>query len=155
VRGLLLAATHGVALAIGFAAGVYLLPILSAPQAPSADAVAAASRGAPWHAQFRRDLEGSDPLHYGEGRVSVSRQAVAFRGTLAPGPAYRLYLAPRFVQTKDAFLQVKAQSLAVGDVRTFENFIVELPAGADPGRYEAVVVWCEAFSAFITAAKYR
>jgi|SRR5688500_9749870 hypothetical protein len=155
VRTLLLAASHLGMLAVGFALGVYLLPILSAPDAPSPDAVDAAMRDAAHHAEFRRDLEGSDPLHYGEGRVSVGPKAVSFRGTLAPGPAYRLYLVPRFVQTKDAFLQVKAQSAAVGEVRTFDSFVLPMPASADIARYDSVVIWCEAFQAFITAAKYR
>lgn len=43
----------------------------------------------------------------------------------------------------------------VGDIRTFENFIVPLPAGTRLQDYDTVVVWCEAFSQFITAAKYR
>jgi hypothetical protein len=40
-------------------------------------------------------------------------------------------------------------------VKTFENFIVPLPAGTDPARYTSVIVWCETFSQFITAARYR
>lgn len=43
----------------------------------------------------------------------------------------------------------------MGDVKTFENFIVEVPASVDVAKYNTVVVWCEAFSQFITAAKYR
>jgi hypothetical protein len=30
-----------------------------------------------------------------------------------------------------------------------------VPAGVDVGAYTTVVVWCEAFSKFISAAKYR
>jgi hypothetical protein len=152
---LLLAASHLGALAVGFALGVYLLPILTAPQPPAADAVAAAMREAQHHTEFRRDLEGSDALHYGEGRVSVGRTAVSFRGRLAPGPAYRLYFAPRFVRTKQEFLRVKAASVPVGDIRTFDSFIVAVPPSLDVSRYDTVVVWCEAFEAFITAARYR
>ena len=43
----------------------------------------------------------------------------------------------------------------VGDVRTFENFVVPVPADIDPAKYTAVVVWCETFAQFITAANYR
>jgi hypothetical protein len=43
----------------------------------------------------------------------------------------------------------------VGDVRTFENFVVPVPPGIEPARFSAVIVWCEAFSEFITAASYR
>jgi hypothetical protein len=40
-------------------------------------------------------------------------------------------------------------------VKTFDNFLVPLPVGVDPARYSAVIVWCETFGQFITAARYR
>ena len=43
----------------------------------------------------------------------------------------------------------------VGEVKTFDNFIVPLPDAIEPSRYNTVIVWCETFSQFITAAKYR
>jgi hypothetical protein len=43
----------------------------------------------------------------------------------------------------------------VGDVKTFTNFIVPLPSTIDTRRYNTVVIWCETFSQFITAAKYQ
>ena len=43
----------------------------------------------------------------------------------------------------------------VGDVKTFENFVVPVPAGIEPAKFSTVIVWCETFSQFITAAKYR
>jgi len=154
-RTLLLATTHLLMLAAGFALGVYLLPILAAPPAPSASEVQAAARGAVFQAEFRRDLAGSDPLHWGEGKVAVTAEAVTLQGRLAPGPAYRLYLVPEFVDTKEAFLRLKGRSVPVGDIRTFENFIVPLPPGTPVEAHRAVVVWCESFSQFITAARYR
>ena len=42
-----------------------------------------------------------------------------------------------------------------GDVKTFNNFMVELPEGLDPAEFNTVVVWCESFSQFISAAQYR
>lgn len=154
-RSLILSATHIFALVIGFAVGIYVLPILTAPEAPSDAQVKAAGTGADYRAEFRRDLKGSDPLHWGEGVVTVGRNAVSLDGKLAPGPDYKLYLVPEFVETKQDFLRVKGQSLRIGDVKTFENFIVSVPQGTDLSRYNTVVVWCEAFSMFITAAKYR
>ena len=154
-RFLLLSSTHVVALAVGFAAGVYLLPILVAPPAPSATEVKSATSGARYHAQFRRELKGSDFLHWGEGTVAVAPKAVTFAGKLAPGPDYKLYFAPEFVETKEDFLRIKPRSRRVGDIKTFENFIVALPDAFDPAQYDTVVVWCETFSMFISAAKYR
>ena len=154
-RFLLFVASHLAVFTLGFGLGIYLLPIISAPPAPDAAQVRAAAQGARWQGEFRRDVKGSDALHWGEGRVSVGPGAVALAGRVSPGPAYRLYLVPRFVDTREGFLQVKAQSLAVGDIRTFENFIVPLPPNTRLEDYDTVLVWCEAFSAFITAARDR
>ncbi|HET7671326.1 MAG TPA: DM13 domain-containing protein [Burkholderiales bacterium] len=154
-RFLILAVTHAAAAAIGFAAGIYVLPILVAPPAPSAAEASAASAGAQYTARFRRDLKGSDFLHWGEGTVSISRERVALSGKLAPGPDYKLYFAPEFVDTKEGFLRIKERSVRAGDVKTFDNFVVALPASVDIARFDTVVVWCERFSMFITAAKYR
>ena len=154
-RLLLLAATHVAALAIGFALGIYALPILTAPEAPSASAVTAAAGGAEFKGEFRRGLKDSDLLHWGEGTVSVSTSAVALMGRIAPGPDYKLYLSPEFVETEADFLRLKPKMARIGDVKTFENFIVPVPAGIDPKAYTTVIVWCESFGQFITAARYR
>jgi hypothetical protein len=45
--------------------------------------------------------------------------------------------------------------IRVGDVKTFDNFIVTVPEGIDPSAYTTAVVWCESFGEFITAAQYR
>lgn len=155
VKFLLLAASHAIVLALGVALGIYLLPILAAPPAPSSAEVRAAASGAAYRTAFTRQLKGSDPLHWGEGAVTVGPQAVTLAGRIAPGPAYRLYLVPQFVETGEEFLRLKARSLAVADIRTFDNFVVPLPAGVQLEQYDTVLVWCESFSQFITAAKYR
>lgn len=148
--------THAAALAAGFAAGIYALPILIAPPAPSTAAVqAVAAAPAAFTGTFRRDLKDSDALHWGEGTVTVTAQAVALAGRLAPGPDYKLYLLPEFVETEADFERLRAQAVRVGDVKTFENFIVPVPPGVDVSRYTTVLVWCETFSQFITSAKYR
>lgn len=158
-RVLLLAASHLTVLAVGFALGIYALPLLTAPPAPSVAELGAAhgaDRAAPrWVGSFRRDLKDSDALHWGEGEVTVSRTHVTLQGELAPGPDYKLYLSPEFVETEADFERLKPRMQRVGDVRTFRNFIVELPEGVDPSRYGTVVVWCESFGQFISAARYR
>jgi hypothetical protein len=60
-----------------------------------------------------------------------------------------------FVEKKKDFSTIKGRSVRVGDVKTFENFIVAMPKSLDASRYNTAVVWCETFSMFITAAKYR
>jgi Electron transfer DM13 len=155
MKKLLLVVSHLLFAAAGFAAGIYALPILTAPPAPSASAVTAAAGTAEFKGQFRRDLKGSDLLHWGEGAVSVGRTSIALTGRIAPGPDYKLYLSPEFVETKADFMRLKPKMARVGDVKTFENFIVPVPGAIDPGAFTTVIVWCEAFGQFITAAKYR
>lgn len=154
-KRLILVLSHGLAALAGFAGGVYLLPILTAPPAPTAVEIATLGSLASFSGEFRRDLKGSDLLHWGEGRVMVSPHTVALAGRLAPGPDYKLYLSPQFVETKADFQRLRPQMLRVGDVRTFDNFIVPLPPAVDVTRYNTVIVWCESFSQFITAARYR
>lgn len=147
--------THGIALALGFALGIYLLPVLTAPEAPSDIEVRSSAEQATYRGDFHRKLPGSDFLHWGDGQVSVSAKQISFMGMLAPGPDYQLYLTPNLVQTEEEFLVVKDESAKIGAVKTFNNFILDIPQGVDPANYRAVVVWCESFGEFITAASYR
>lgn len=152
---LLLIFSHTVIGALGFAGGIYALPILTAPPAPADAEVLEISSQAQFKSEFKRDLAGSDALHWGEGVVSISRAAVSLMGKLAPGPDYKLYFSPRFVETEEDFNRLKSEMVRVGDVKTFENFLVPVPESIDPAAYKAVVVWCESFGQFITAAKYQ
>ncbi|HEX5632306.1 MAG TPA: DM13 domain-containing protein [Gemmatimonadales bacterium] len=152
---LLLLVSHALAGAAGFAAGIYVLPILTAPAAPSVAEVAALAAGASYRGEFRRDLKDSDALHWGEGVVTVDAKAITLTGRVAPGPDYKLYLSPAFLETEAEFMRLKPRMIRVGDVKTFENFVVPVAEGVDPSRFNTVVVWCEAFSQFITAAQYR
>ncbi len=151
----LLIATHAVAIGVGFAAGIYALPILIAPPAPSDASVASMSSQASYSAEFTRDLAGSDALHWGEGTVSLGPDYITFMGELAPGPDYKLYLSPTFVETEAEFEQLRSSMLRVGEVKTFKNFIAELDPAVDLAAFNTVVVWCETFGEFITAASYR
>jgi hypothetical protein len=150
---MLLIVSHAAALAAGFALGIYVLPILTAPRAPSAEEVNA--HAARYQGQFRRDLKDSDPLHWGEGTLRVGTTRIALLGEVAPGPDYKLYLSPEFVETEDDFKRLEPRMVRVGDVKTFRNFVVDVPATVDVERYTTAIVWCETFGQFISAAKYR
>jgi hypothetical protein len=154
-KTLLLVASHIAVAAAGFAGGIYALPILIAPAAPTVEEIKSATAQVQFTGQFKRDLKDSDSLHWGEGVVSIAPDAISLSGKLAPGPDYKLYLSPEFVETEADFNRLKKSMARVGDVKTFENFVVAVPAGIEPAKYSAVVVWCETFGQFITAAKYR
>jgi len=155
IRTLFLTLTHiGFALG-GFALGIYMLPILMAPEAPSAMDVADIQSRSTFSGIFRRELKDSDILHWGDGEVSIGEDAITLVGSIAPGPDYRLYLSPQFVETERDFLSLKSSMVEVGPVKTFDNFIVKLPAEVNPVDYNSVIIWCEAFGQFITAAQYQ
>ncbi|WP_306143328.1 DM13 domain-containing protein [Roseibium sp. MMSF_3412] len=155
IRLILLLCSHGAVLAVGFALGVYFLPILTEPQGPDEAVLAEAAAGAQYQASLTRDLAGSDFLHWGEGTVSISPDQIVHKGELSPGPDYKLYLVKEFVEDEAGFLSVKDTAVQLGDVKTFDGFIVDVPADVSIDDYTTVLVWCEAFGEFITAAKYR
>ncbi|KAF1013997.1 MAG: hypothetical protein GAK31_03020 [Stenotrophomonas maltophilia] len=154
-RILILLTTHLLTLGLGFGLGVYLLPILTAPDDPPAEQVQAAMADAPYRSTFKRNLKGSDALHWAEGKVSISHRQIAFDGKIAPGPDYKVYLAREFVDNKADFERIKADSLRIGEVKTFNRFLVDVPANVDVDEFTTVVVWCERFAQFISAGQYR
>lgn len=154
-KKLALIASHAAVAVLGFGAGVYFLPILTAPPAPDVAEIRDRAAGAEFTGHFRRDLDDSDAVHWGDGTVFVSRDAIVLDGKIAPGPDYKLYLSPVFVQKEDDFLRLKRDMMLIGDVKTFENFIVPVTGPVDPSEFNTVIVWCESFSQFITAAQYR
>ncbi|MEZ8142280.1 hypothetical protein A1OO_18460 [Enterovibrio norvegicus FF-33] len=152
---LLLMFSHAFAIFIGFAVGIYALPILIAPPGPSIDDVSATAANSTYNGEFRKDLKDSDTFHWGEGTVSIGPNMVSFAGELAPGPDYKLYFSPEFVETESDFNRLKPQMVQVGDVKTFDNFLVNVPTNLDPSQYNTVIVWCESFGEFITSARYK
>lgn len=155
IKILLRIGTHVFAVGAGVALGIYLLPILTAPESPAVEAIQAAADTAQFKGEFHRDLADSDALHWGEGTLFIGVDSIAFEGRLAPGPDYRLYLSPKFVETEAAFEALKPDMVQVGFVRTFENFTVVVPESVDPARFNTAIVWCESFGQFITAASYQ
>ena len=150
----LLFVTHSIFGVAGFGIGIYALPILIAPPAPGEAKIKAMSSQARYTGEFRKSLKDSDALHWGEGTVSVGSKFITFMGKLAPGPDYKLYLSPEFVETEADFNRLRTAMVRVGDVKTFNNFIVEVPSGIDPSSFTSVIIWCESFGQFITSAKY-
>jgi hypothetical protein len=152
---IVLTVTHLATIVLGFVAGNYMLPIIVEPKPPSVSQLKTVSTNARFTTQFKKNLKGSDFLHWGTGKVSITDKQLAFEGELAPGPDYKLYLAPEYVETEAAFLKIKGHSLKVADVRSFHGFIVDLPPNVDLTKFNTVVIWCETFKQFISAGRYR
>ena len=142
-----------VGLLLGFALGVYTLPILVAEEGLDATALAQLQAQAERSGEFRRDLEGSDFGHWGEGTVRVSQDRIWLEGRVSPGPDYRLYLTPKFVETGRDFNSIKSRSIQVGRIKSFKNFSIPVDASVNVNNYPALIIWCERFGQFITSAR--
>lgn len=154
LKKLVLLVTHIMAIGFGFALGIYALPILTAPPAPTEQIMQHFDK-AEFTAVFDKERQDSDFFHWGEGKVMLSAEQISFVGELAPGPDYKLYLSPEFVETEEKFNQLKSQMVQVGDVKSFNGFSVSLDRTIDLADYTTVIIWCESFGEFITSAKYR
>jgi len=142
----------------GFGAGVYALPILTAEKGLSRTQLAELANqqtSAMRTGTFVRDLADSDAFHWGDGTVTVTNERIWLDGQLSPGPDYRLYLVSRFVETEAEFLAIKDSALQIAPIKAFSNFSVDIPQGLDISGYNTVLIWCEAFSQFITAAEIK
>ena len=106
-------------------------------------------------ATFQKDRKDSDFLHWGEGSLSIGTEYLAFVGKLAPGPDYKLYFSPTFIETEDEFNKHKSKMRNVGEVKSFERFTIRLPDDIRLDDYNTVIVWCETFGEFITSARYK
>jgi len=152
---IILLISHSFILAVGFGLGVYFLPILTAPKSVEISIITEYENRSSFQTEFVRDLKGSDTFHWGEAKVTISDNNITVNGSIAPGPDYKLYLTNQFVETEKDFLSIKKSAQYVGEVKTFSNFIVEIPSQVSVNDYNTIVIWCEAFNEFITAAKYR
>ena len=151
----LLSLSHAAALAIGTGLGIYWLPILTEPHALDLMAVEANQTGVPaYRIRFDRDREGSDYFHWGKGDVRVYESAITLEGELVPGPDFRLCLAPRHIESEAEFLAIKAQSLEVEPVKTFNGFALNNVSALGEPALNTLVIWCEAFGEFITSARF-
>ena len=43
----------------------------------------------------------------------------------------------------------------IAEIKGFENFVVDVPENVDVSKYNTIIIWCESFNEFITAAKYQ
>ena len=140
---------------IGFALGIYALPILIAPKSPDNLEMMQKITHTEFIGEFQRDLQDSDFLHWGEGKLRVGDGFITFEGELAPGPDYKLYLSPQFVETEADFNRLKSDMVQVGDVQTFDRFILPLQQNISLDNYNTAIVWCETFGQFISAAQFK
>jgi hypothetical protein len=132
-------------LVIGFGLGVYFLSILTAEKGLDTAAIEALSQSALRQGTFKRDLPGSDGLHWGDGVIMANADCIWMDGEISLGPDYRLYLISKYVETTAKFMHLKAESTQIGPIKAFENFALDIPADVEASNFPAVLIWCKAF----------
>ena len=151
----LLLVSHTSFLVAGVVIGIYSLPILMATSDPTSGTLVLGIKQTRYVATISENLTDSDFLHWGKGTFSLGDEYIVFQGNLAPGPAYQLYLAPKFIDTEKAFLEQKHLMQEVGDVTSFNDYVLPVNPEINIDQFNTVIIWCESFNQFITSAQYK
>jgi len=142
----------------GFALGIFIYPFWFL-QAPAMERLADSTTRTEVAAGSFIHVNRSDPVHWGEGAVSVYREAqkdaVVFLHDsfkVGPGPRFHVYLVDRpDIASKDAF-QASAK-IDLGRLRAFSGSqIYPVPHGTALAGYKSVVIWCKEFGVLISPA---
>ncbi len=143
-----------VGLAPGFALGIFLYPYIFLAGVVASEAVPEEAAGEIVAAGDFIHVNTADPVHWGQGKVSVYEGLVHLENDfkVGPGPAFHVYLVP--------MAEVRAESdvedsmfVDLGRLRAFEgsqNY--EIPKGVNLTDYRSVVIWCERFGVLISPA---
>jgi hypothetical protein len=96
----------------------------------------------------------NDPIHYGQGGVSVYSDTVFLHEDfeVGPGPDYHVYLVPKEGIRSSGDLGA-AMYVDLGRLKAFQgsqNYAI--PAGVDLRQYPSVLIWCQRFSVLISPA---
>lgn len=137
----------------GLALGVFLFPYVF-PPAPANETLTAAERTEIVSSGTFIHADPNDPIHYGEGSVTVYRNTIFLEPDfkVGPGPDYHVYLVDdAAIRTSDAVKN--ANHLDLGQLRSFEGSQkYDIPAGTDLSAYPSVVIWCQQFGVLISPA---
>ncbi|WP_047426640.1 DM13 domain-containing protein [Acinetobacter sp. neg1] len=152
---MLLITSHLVIFVIGVGLGVYLLPILTAQENATLSEITNVQKQAKYEGKFVPNQQGSDPLHWVEGELFVTDNEIAFKGKVAPGPDYKIYLTKKQAVDKNSFLEMKKEAVLIGELKNFGNFKKNIPESVNVNDFTTVQIWCERFSQFIGSAKYK
>ncbi|WP_058973742.1 DM13 domain-containing protein [Type-D symbiont of Plautia stali] len=150
-----LLASHLMLLGVGFGTGVYILPVLTAEKNSTKEEVNSVKNDARYTGVFNKNQEGSNAVHWAEGQLYINDTDIAFEGSIAPGPDYKIYLTKVQANDRESFLHIKEDSLYIGDLKNFGDFKKSLPNGVNIDGYTTVQIWCERFEQFIASASFK
>jgi hypothetical protein len=140
----------------GVALGFFLFPFIFPPP-PAAETLSAGERARVIARGTFIHANPSDPIHYGQGDVTVYERTVFLEPNfkVGPGPKYHVYLVPKPGIRASGDVP-DTMFVDLGRLRSFEGSQKhEIPAGIDPGKYPSVIIWCEQFSVLISPADLK
>lgn len=138
----------------GFAAGIFVFPYLFPPPPVHETVTDAENRRVVAKGSFVH-ADPSDPVHYGDGGVTVYEDLLHLEENfrVGPGPKYHVYLVPQDVVTPETRVE-HMMFVDLGRLKAFsggQNYPV--PAGIRLSDYQSVVIWCEQFNVLISPAR--
>jgi len=138
----------------GFALGIFLYPYIFLSDIVATEQVVNVAQKKTIATGMFIHANPSDPIHHGQGEVTVYNDAVHLHADfeVGPGPAYHVYLVPIDTVTPDTAVE-KTMFVDLGRLRAFKGSqVYEIPPGLDLRKYPNVVIWCEHFSVLISPA---
>jgi len=153
-RGIAIFAIGGVlGTVFGVALGFFFFPYVFPPPAAT-EQLAKAERSQLIASGTFIHANPSDPVHYGNGHVSVYESTVFLEPDfeVGPGPAYHVYLVPKAPIRSSSDLK-DVTFVDLGGLRSFKGSQrYTIPPGTDLKNYQSVVIWCERFGVLISPA---
>ena len=140
----------------GVAVGFFIFPYVFPPPAAS-EQIADAERSTLVASGSFIHANPSDPVHYGNGRVSVYKQTVFLESDfeVGPGPAFHVYLVPKAPIRSSSDLK-DVMFVDLGGLRSFKGSQrYSIPPGVDLKQYQSVIIWCERFGVLISPADLK
>ena len=156
-RGVAIFALGGVlGTGFGVAVGFFIFPYVFPPPAAS-EQIADAERTTLVASGSFIHANPSDPVHYGNGRVSVYEHTVFLESDfeVGPGPAFHVYLVPKAPIRSSSDLK-DVMFVDLGGLRSFKGSQrYSIPPGVDLKQYQSVIIWCERFGVLISSADLK
>lgn len=143
--------------AFGVALGFFLFPYIFPPP-PAREVLTAEERAqVPVARGTFIHADPSDPIHYGQGSVTIYQRTLFLEPDfkVGPGPKYHVYLVPKAGIRASADVK-DAMFVDLGRLRSFEGSQkYDIPAGTDLKTYASAVIWCEQFGVLISPADLK
>jgi hypothetical protein len=137
----------------GVALGFFIFPYVFPPPA-AAEQLADSERSNLVASGMFIHANPSDPVHYGQGRVSVYEHTVYLESDfeVGPGPAFHVYLVPKASIRSSSDLK-DVMFVDLGGLRAFKGSQrYAIPAGTHLKDHKSVIIWCERFGVLISPA---